>query len=92
MSITPLPPSFEAALNELRAITDPEDRARAAFTALDRVPDFQAALRGIRQDAFKELRETMTQDEIGSRLGMSAPRVSQILRGVSKNKPPKATG
>ncbi|WP_327385039.1 RNA polymerase subunit sigma-70 [Streptomyces sp. NBC_01207] len=88
MSTSSLPPAFETALTALREIADPEEQARAATAALAAVPEFHAALRGVRQESFQRLNKTMTGDQMATLLGLSAPRVSQILRGVTKNKRP----
>jgi hypothetical protein len=88
MSTAPMPPTFEAALTALREIADPEEQARAATAALAAVPEFHAALRAVRQESFQRLNQELTGDQMAARLGLSAPRVSQILRGVTKNKRP----
>ncbi len=72
-------------ITAVSAITDPVDRARAVGAVLDAVPDLQAELRRVRQEAVLALRETRTTTEIGRILGLSQPRVSQIAQGISRS-------
>ncbi|MGW6460587.1 RNA polymerase subunit sigma-70 [Streptomyces sp. NPDC055078] len=75
-----------AIIDRLGAIADSVDRARALGTLLDAWPDLHSDVRHARQTAVQEMRETMTVTAIGETLGIGQPRVSQILRGITKNK------
>lgn len=68
----------------LATVEDPVERARAVLEALDAVPDLQAELRRLRQDAVIEMRRTMSIAETAAALDISVPRVSQIVKGISR--------
>jgi hypothetical protein len=66
---------------QLRAITDPIERARAATDLLNAMAAVGAEVKAIRAADVTELRKTMKLQEIGTALGVSHARVSQILKG-----------
>ncbi|MGP3917717.1 hypothetical protein [Nonomuraea sp. 10N515B] len=74
-------------IEDLRAITDPGERAAMATEALEHVKAVNAEVAVIRQEAAKELRDQgLTYKEIGERIGpegrpLHFSRVSQILKG-----------
>lgn len=69
-------------IEQLSAITDPVERAREAGRRLSAIPDFQAQLRKIRQEAVLEMRgKGLTFAEIGVELGIHRNRVQQIAEG-----------
>ncbi|MEU8138768.1 RNA polymerase subunit sigma-70 [Streptodolium elevatio] len=68
----------------LAAVPDPYERALAVGVVLEQMPDLQTELRGIRQEAVVQMRETRTIQDIAAALGLSQPRVSQIAKGVSR--------
>ncbi|MCM2386941.1 RNA polymerase subunit sigma-70 [Streptomyces albipurpureus] len=69
---------------QLGSIPDPVDRARAVGVVLDDIPTLQAELRALRQDAVLAMRETRSLAETAAALGISLPRVSQIVKGISR--------
>ncbi|MCT9934172.1 hypothetical protein N5079_28615 [Planotetraspora sp. A-T 1434] len=69
----------------LAAIPDPVARARAVSDVLDAMPDIQAELRAVRQDAVLTMRQTLSLADTAEKLGISQPRVSQIAKGVSRS-------
>lgn len=75
---------FRDAIAALDAIADPTDRALAAAAVLDAVPDLQAEIRAVRQRAVATMRETQSVAEVAAALAISVPRVSQIVKGVSR--------
>lgn len=72
------------ALEALRRITDPEKRARAGLalqTAMrETTPDIRATIDG----AVRTLRENLTLEQIGQRLGITNQRVSQMANGYRR--------
>jgi hypothetical protein len=64
------------------------ERAKYAGDKLTAIQTQQLALSMVRRDAVRELAKTMTYREIGAELGISAPRVSQIV-GKGWKKPPR---
>lgn len=69
---------------QFEAISDPVERARAIGAVLDDIPALQAELRALRQDAVLAMRETRSLAETAAALGISLPRVSQIVKGISR--------
>lgn len=68
---------------ELEAISNPEDRAKALSDVLSGLPDFQKALRELRQSALTDLHlnQGMSFGQIGSLIGVSRGRAKQIVDG-----------
>jgi DNA-directed RNA polymerase specialized sigma subunit len=64
------------------------ERAKYAGDKIARIQDQILTLSMVRRDAVRELARTMTYREIGAELGISAPRVSQIV-GKGWKKPPR---
>jgi DNA-directed RNA polymerase specialized sigma subunit len=64
------------------------ERAKYAGDKLTLLQVQILALSMVRRDAVRELAQTMTYREIGAELGISAPRVSQIV-GAGWKKPPR---
>ncbi|MFI6639968.1 sigma factor-like helix-turn-helix DNA-binding protein [Streptomyces sp. NPDC050504] len=61
---------------------DAADRARRLTELLDDWPDTHAKVRGMRQEAVKEMHESgMSLRKIGEELGVSFGRVRQIIAG-----------
>lgn len=83
------------AIDALREIADPKQRARDLSELLDQWPDQHAQIRAMRKAAFEELnKEGMTYRQIAAEFGISVARVGQIMTGVTnprtqKNPPPK---
>ncbi|BBB01091.1 hypothetical protein RVR_8343 [Actinacidiphila reveromycinica] len=78
--------AIRAVIAQLATIPDLTDRARATGAVLDAMPDLHAELRAVRGDAVATLRQTQSLDEVASALGISKARVSQVAKGISKNK------
>jgi DNA-directed RNA polymerase specialized sigma24 family protein len=63
-------------------IPDPTNRAKAIGAMLDAMPQLQAGLRELRQNAVKELRAGgMSHGEVAAALGISRSRAQQIAEG-----------
>jgi DNA-directed RNA polymerase specialized sigma subunit len=65
----------EVPVRKLDAVT----RAKRAGRQLSALQDQMLVLSMIRREAVQEMTRTMTYREIGAELGISSPRVSQIL-------------
>ncbi|MFE1346656.1 RNA polymerase subunit sigma-70 [Streptomyces sp. NPDC058757] len=81
---SPAADAIRAVIADLAAIPDATTRARALGDLLDAIPDLQAEIRAARQDAVVEMRSGMTLAETATALGISGPRVSQIVSGISR--------
>lgn len=68
---------------ELEAIVDPQDRAKALSDVLSDLPDFQKAMRQLRQDALTDLHLNygLSFGQIGTLIGVSRGRAKQIVDG-----------
>ncbi|GAA1014545.1 hypothetical protein Q7689_10280 [Nocardiopsis tropica] len=77
MDTTPLTQLAE----QLRAITDPVERSKAATALIDALNDAQKAVKGVRAEAVAELRPGRSMREVGEMIGVSTARVDQILKG-----------
>lgn len=83
------------AIDALREIADPKQRARDLSELLDQWPDQHARIRAMRKAAFEELNKGgMTYRQIAAEFEISVARVGQIMTGVTnprtqKNPPPK---
>ncbi|XUM01212.1 RNA polymerase subunit sigma-70 [Streptomyces venezuelae ATCC 10712] len=82
---SPAVEAIRAVIADLAAIPDPTTRALALGAVLDAVPALQAETRTLRQEAVAEMRKDMTLAEAAHALGISGPRVSQIVSGISRN-------
>ncbi|MFJ6577938.1 RNA polymerase subunit sigma-70 [Streptomyces sp. NPDC091368] len=82
---SPAVAAIRAVIADLADIPDPTTRARALGAVLDAVPGLQAEIRSARQSAVAEMRQAMTLAEAADALGISGPRVSQIVSGISRN-------
>lgn len=67
-----------AAIAAIAAIADPVARLTAA---MDVTAALRPLIRSLRADAVRELRQTMTLQEIADLVGRSAARVDQMSRG-----------
>ncbi|MFD9859742.1 hypothetical protein [Streptomyces alboflavus] len=73
---------LDAALAPLAEIADPVKRERAArILADDLLPDTVKRVKGVRGDAVRELRQTLTLAAIKERTGLSTARIDQIAKG-----------
>jgi DNA-directed RNA polymerase sigma subunit (sigma70/sigma32) len=83
------------AIDALREIADPKQRARDLSELLEQWPDQHARIRAMRKAAFEELNKGgMTYRQIAAEFDISVARVGQIMTGVTnprtqKNPPPK---
>jgi hypothetical protein len=70
-------------LGDLQGITDRRDRAKALSDVLGGVPEFQKALRHLRQDLLTELHDEdgLSYGEIAKVVGVSRGRVKQVIDG-----------
>jgi hypothetical protein len=66
-------------LEDLRAVSDPVERARRATEVIDGETELIAAISAIRQEALELLRNKMTNAEIAKATGLTRARVSQLL-------------
>lgn len=66
-------------LEDLRAVTDPVERARRATEIIDGNTAVITIASAIRQEALELLRATMTHAEIAKATGLTRARVSQLL-------------
>ncbi|WP_017581409.1 hypothetical protein [Nocardiopsis valliformis] len=66
---------------QLRAITDPVDRTRAAADLIDALNHAQKEIKTIRAEAVADLRPGRSMREVGEMIGVSTGRVDQILKG-----------
>ncbi len=69
----------DSELDELRAVSDPLERARRATEVIDSNTEVITAASAIRQEALEVLRDTMTHAEIAKATGLTRARVSQLL-------------
>lgn len=83
---------WDEELKEIRAISDPMERARRATEFIDRQTDRIAALSAVRQEALELLRHTMTQAEIAKGTGLTRARVSQLLGSAPRWRSLSSTG
>lgn len=72
---------YEQAVNVIRGITDPLERAEACDLASVAAAGIQVELKAFRAEAFREARQTMTVDEVAAAAGITRARVYQILDG-----------
>jgi len=82
------------AVNGLRAIEDPQKRARAITELLREQRDNESSLRDERRQLVLQMRETMTFRAIAKELGVSVGTVQDIVSGHSGpwgRRPKKAT-
>lgn len=66
-------------LEDLRAVSDPMERARRATELIDAKTELIGEASAIRQDALEMLRDTVTHAEIAKGTGLTRARVSQLL-------------
>lgn len=75
-------------VESLEVLDDPAERARRAGRLLAELPDQQARLRRIRQEAIAVMREqNVPYRQIAAQLGLSLARVQQIERGERGRRP-----
>ncbi|MEU2393986.1 hypothetical protein [Streptomyces sp. NPDC007369] len=73
---------LDAALAPLAEIADPVARERAArILADDLLPDAVQRVKGVRGEAVRELRKTLTLAAVKERTGLSIARIDQIAKG-----------
>ena len=77
-------------LRRLRRLP-PEQRCRVAHDLLEAHLDVQAQLATIRRGAIRELRTTMTLEQVGLLLGLSVTRVKQLSDGPATKKSARPT-
>jgi hypothetical protein len=69
-------------IGAIKKIRDPAARAVEIGKRMKAIPDYQKALREMRQEAVLELRaKGMTYSEIGTAIGLHRNRVQQIAEG-----------
>ncbi|MFE0101136.1 sigma factor-like helix-turn-helix DNA-binding protein [Streptomyces sp. NPDC059009] len=73
--------AVRAAVDQALAMGDPAERAFAITEILAVIQDRQGELKGARQADVRTLRETLTLEEVGERIGVSTGRVSHIMTG-----------
>lgn len=73
-------------LEEIRAISDPAERARRATEFISGQTAKIAAVSAIRQEALEVLRDAMTNAEIADGTGLTRARISQLL-GSGRTEP-----
>jgi hypothetical protein len=71
-------------VEELRAVSGPAERARAATELLRVLADVQQQIKNIRQDDVRRLRKTLKLREVAELLDMSTARVDQIAKGAKR--------
>lgn len=69
-------------LEEIRAVSDPLERARRATELIDGATDLIGAASAIRQEALEYLRDTMTPGGIARGAGMTRARISRLLESA----------
>lgn len=74
---------FQEICDRITRLADPADRAIARAQALAAIPAVQKHLREGRQADVLQMRGSMSDVEIGERLGLHWARISAIARGVS---------
>lgn len=73
-----------ADIEHLNEITDPAERAREIGRRLGLIPDFQAKLRAMRQEAVLAMRaQGLSFAQIGKEISLHRNRVQQIAEGRS---------
>ncbi|MFF2314059.1 RNA polymerase subunit sigma-70 [Streptomyces albidoflavus] len=83
---SPAVTAIRETIAQLAATPDPVDRAKALGAVLDAIPDLQAELRGERQKAVIEIRESKSIADTAELLGVTQSRISQIAKGISRTK------
>lgn len=83
---SPAVTAIRETIAQLAATPDPIDRAKALGAVLDAIPDLQAELRGERQKAVIEIRESKSIADTAELLDVSQGRISQIAKGISRTK------
>lgn len=83
---SPAVTAIRETIAQLAATPDPIDRAKALGAVLDAIPDLQAELRGERQKAVIEIRESKSIADTAELLGVTQSRISQIAKGISRTK------
>jgi hypothetical protein len=69
-------------LEDLRAVSDPLERARRATEVIDSRTEVITEASAIRQEALEVLRDKMTNAEIAKATGLTRARVSQLMGSV----------
>lgn len=78
---------FKQALDQIKAIGDPAQRAQVISDVLNQCPDLSKALRELRQAAVVELREQgKSHGQVAEILGISRGRAQQIAEGRTTGK------
>ena len=76
--------ALDTALSDVRALTDPLQRAKKAHQIVGRLQDYEGQVQSVRNEAMNEaLRTGVTSNkDLATALGISAGRVSQLAKGA----------
>ncbi|WP_046780844.1 hypothetical protein [Streptomyces yangpuensis] len=75
--------ALDAALSQLKELTDPLERAKSAHSLTGRVQDYGNELQAVRNEAMNAALRTgnLNSTELAAELGISKARVSQLAKG-----------
>ncbi|MCA1222182.1 sigma-70 family RNA polymerase sigma factor [Streptomyces sp. 8L] len=80
----PFDAAFDVALSQLKELSDPLERARAAHALVGEVQDYGNEFQAVRNEAMNETLRVgrLNSTQLASELGISKGRVSQLAKGA----------